>query len=564
MYKIHLMKRNDFYQNKREFDLLVIGAGIFGLFAAWDAALRGLSVAIIDKNDFGHATSANHFKMIHGGIRYLQHGDFFRVREACRERSALLRIAPHLTQPLPIVIPTYGKGIKGKALLSIGMLIYDMLTFDRNRGLQKERSISNRKFISSNQVKDLFPEINDNELTGAGVFYDGQYYDSNRLAISILQSSIDAGAVAANYIEVDGFIKKKNRIYGVTANDLINNRQLQIHGKLVLNATGPWAHHLLKSTLGLQLNPTPYFSRDLALIVKRKMPHNYGLAFLTYSTDSQALVDRGSRHLFAVPWKEYTLIGVWPLHFEKAPEDIQITEKEIHQFIQEANYAYPGLKLSIDDIVQINAGLTLQGNNKAKNKQSFNYGSESLLIDHSLDHGIEGLITLIGLRATMARGMAERATNIIMHKLKKISQKCRTETTPVSGGDILSFNALLSDALRSRPATISPKSIEMLTHAYGSKYNEILAYCDKNPNWIQTFKNSNVVKAQVIHAIRKEMAQKLSDVIFRRTDLGAAGCPEDNVIRGCAEMMATEMGWNLETMEHEIEEVKNSNVWRTR
>ena len=135
------MKRDIKVLSNKTYDLVIIGGGIFGVCAAWDAALRGLSVAIVDKGDFSNATSANHFKMVHGGIRYLQHGDVARIRESSRERSALLRIAPHLVKPLSIVIPTYGHGMKGKAVLSTGMYLYDLLTFDRNRYLPKDRKI---------------------------------------------------------------------------------------------------------------------------------------------------------------------------------------------------------------------------------------------------------------------------------------------------------------------------------------------------------------------------------------------------------------------------------------
>ena len=144
---------------EKEYDLVIVGGGIFGVCAAWDAVLRGLSVAIVEKRDFSHATSANHFKMVHGGIRYLQHGDIKRIRESSRERSAFLRIAPHLTRPLPIVIPTYGHGIKGKELLALGMMLYDLVTYDRNRGILEERKIPKGKLLSRQEVLKRFPGI---------------------------------------------------------------------------------------------------------------------------------------------------------------------------------------------------------------------------------------------------------------------------------------------------------------------------------------------------------------------------------------------------------------------
>ena len=136
------MNRDIFSLAEKEFDVTIIGAGMFGVCAAWEAVLQGLSVALIEKGDFCQATSANHYKMVHGGIRYLQHGDIYRIRESSRERSALLRIAPHLVKPLPIVIPTYGHGMKGKEILRVGTTLFDILTADRNTGiLDKERHV---------------------------------------------------------------------------------------------------------------------------------------------------------------------------------------------------------------------------------------------------------------------------------------------------------------------------------------------------------------------------------------------------------------------------------------
>ena len=227
----------DALQSKK-YDLVIIGAGIFGVCAAWDAALSGLSVAIVDKGDFSQATSANHFKMVHGGIRYLQHGDVIRIRESSRERSALLRVAPHLVKPLPIVIPTYGHGMKGKAVIGAGMLIYDLLTLERNRGLQKDRQIPRGRFISADQVLNLFPGIRREGLTGAAVFCDGQMYNPPRVALSFLRAAVERGADAANYVEVTGFLKNGHRVLGVKAKDVLDNRSFEIRARCVLNAAG--------------------------------------------------------------------------------------------------------------------------------------------------------------------------------------------------------------------------------------------------------------------------------------------------------------------------------------
>ena len=284
------LERNLSVLSGKKYDLVIVGAGIFGVCAAWEAVLRGLSVAIVDKGDFISATSANHFKMAHGGIRYLQHGDIPRVRESSRERSALLRIAPHLVKPLPIVIPTYGHGIKGKAFLGAGVIIYDFLTLDRNRGIQKNRMIPGGRFLSHQEVIELFPGIEKKKLTGGVVFCDGQIYNSPRLGMSFLRAAVEAGVDSANYVEVCSFLRNKSRIHGIKARNTLNGDEFEVRASMVLNTAGPWAHRVLESQLGVELNPRPTFSRDLAFVVKRKTHHDYGIAFSTRTKDTDTII----------------------------------------------------------------------------------------------------------------------------------------------------------------------------------------------------------------------------------------------------------------------------------
>src|ERR1044072_5848993 len=186
----------------QEFDVLIIGAGAFGAAAARDATLRGLRTALSERADFGGATSAECFKMVHGGIRYLQHADVPRLRASSYERSALLRIAPHLVQPLPIAIPTYGRGRRGRAFLATGATVYDFLTLDRNRGIRdRHRQIRNSRFLSRARLLELFRHLQPRELTGAVVFEDGQMHNPARLVLAFVTSAVDAGATACNYVE---------------------------------------------------------------------------------------------------------------------------------------------------------------------------------------------------------------------------------------------------------------------------------------------------------------------------------------------------------------------------
>jgi glycerol-3-phosphate dehydrogenase len=550
------LERNLSVLSRKEYDLIIIGAGIFGVCAAWEAASRGLSVAIVDKGDFINATSANHFKMAHGGIRYLQHGDIPRVRESSRERSALLRIAPHLVKPLPIVIPTYGHGMKGKAFLGAGVIIYDFLTMDRNRGIQKNRMIPGGRFISRREVIELFPGIEKNKLTGGVVFCDGQIYNSPRLGLAFLRAAVEAGVDSANYVEVCSFLSKKSRINGIKARDKLNGEEFEIRAAMVLNTAGPWAHRVIESQLGLEISPRPTFSRDLAFVVKRKTRHDYGIAFSTKTKDIDTLIDRGGRHLFAVPWREYTLIGVWHRVYEGSPDEITVTEDEMQRFLQEVNSAFPSMEVSLGDILMINTGLTLFGSKDDQINNDLSFGKRSRLIDHATEHGLEGIVTLIGVRATMARGMASKAVDIISDKLKIKKKKSRTANIPIWGGDFRTIDDLIDDAKRECPKELKPEIINALIYNYGSKFKEILKYTNENPGWMKPLGDSTVLEAEIIHAVREEMAQKLTDVVFRRTELGSGGYCDEDALQRSAKLVAEELGWTEERSKQEMKETK--------
>jgi glycerol-3-phosphate dehydrogenase len=188
------MKRDIGNLANKEYDLTVIGGGIFGACAAWEAVLRGLRVALIEKEDFSHATSANHFKMIHGGMRYLQHLDVKRVRESSRERSILLKTAPHLATPLPILMPTYGHGLKGKEILRTGLSLYELITFDRNKGIEDpKRQIPKATFLSRDEVLKEYPGLNGRKLTGGVVFLTARSTTRPGLYFPILRQPQERG-----------------------------------------------------------------------------------------------------------------------------------------------------------------------------------------------------------------------------------------------------------------------------------------------------------------------------------------------------------------------------------
>lgn len=550
------MKRNVAALADKEYDLVIVGGGIFGICAAWDATLRGLSVALVERGDFAHATSASCFKIVHGGLRYLQHADLRRVRESSRERNVLLRIAPHLVCPLPIVVPTYGKGLRGKGLLRAGLLAYDLIAFDRNRGIMDaQRRIPRGCVISREECLNLFPGVERKGLTGAVVFHDGQMYNPARLALAYLKSAVGAGAHAANYVGATNFVRNGDRVSGIAAEDVLTGEKLEVRGRVVLNAAGPWAEHLLRLQMGLRLDPELTYSRDAYIVTTRRISHHHALAVQARTKDPDAILSRGKRHLFLIPWRDYTLVGVWHQAYRGKPGEFTVTEEDIQGFLDEANEAYPILQLTLQDVSMCSAGLILFGHNTAE-AGDLSYGKRSELIDHAAAHGVNGLVTMIGVRFTTSRGVAGKAVDLVFRKLGKEPPPSRTATIPISGGEIDCFDAFLRSAVDRRPAHVCAETMRALLHNHGSEYGEVLRYIDEDLMRADALPEASTMRAEVAYAVDQEMAQNLGDVVFRRTDLGTGGYPGVPALRTCADIMASKLGWTQERMEKELAEVE--------
>ena len=553
--KIPKMKRDLEKLKTKEFDLLIIGGGIFAGCAAWDADLRGLSVARIEKEDFASGSSANSFKFIHGGIRYLQHGDVIRLRASCRERSAMLRIAPHLVQPMPVLIPTYGYGKSGKFFLGAGMLLYDFLTLGRNRNIRdSKRRIPLTRFFSRKQVLDEYSDLEQEGLTGGAMFSDAQMYNPTRLVLSFILSAESRGACIANYMAAEDLIIDEDVVKGVKARDALKNEILDIRAKSVLNAAGPWSDWFLKGALKEKEHAENTYSRDACFIVKRRYNSQYALAVQGRTKDPDALLSRPARHLFMVPWRDYTLVGVWHRVWKEHPDKVTVKVDEIKTFIDEINWACPDLNLTENDGLMWNAGLVPFWENQ-DGGENLSYGKRSLFIDHQQTHKVKNLVTLIGIRYTTARGDVVKAVDLICDKIRKKAPRADTENIPLVGGDIEDFDKLVNQLYGGQHKNLSMDVITALAHNYGTEATSILALIETEKELAEVFGISKVTKAEVKHAINSEMVFTLADIVFRRTDLATAGNPGIEVLKECANFMAKFMHWDSAEVDQQVNTV---------
>ncbi len=552
------MNRDLLELDSRRFDLVVIGAGIFGACAAWDAAQRGLSVAIVERSDFGAATSANSYKIVHGGIRYIQHGDLFRIRQSSNERRIFLKVAPHLVRPLPIVIPTYGRGIRGRTALRVGMGLYDVSTADRNRGIgDPERRIPWGRMLNRDEILGLFPGLDRQGLTGGAQFCDGQMYNPPRLVLAFLQKAVEAGALAANYLEATGMLREGERITGIRCRDALSGETVDVRGRVVLNAAGPYAEQLLERALGLDAVPAETYSRDACFVVPRTLlDDRCALALQGKTRDPDAILSRGARHLFVAPWRDYTLVGTWHKVYSGDPDQFTVTEEELQAFLDEVNDAYPAVELTLDDISICNAGLVPFGENP-EGAVNLRYGHRSRLIDHSKAHGLDNLVTLIGVRFTTGRWEAAKAVDLVFKKLGLDLPPSRTDQMPVQGGEIENWSDFLKRACAEYGGYWGESVVTGLARNYGSGLRRICNYVTERPELGARIGETPTIKAQVVHAIRHEMAQTLGDVVFRRTDIASARYPGRQAIDECAEILRRERSLSSAEMTRQIEVVNS-------
>ncbi len=539
--------------SRETFDLVVIGGGIAGACAAWDASLRGLTVGLIDRADFGSGASAHSLKVLHGGIRYLQHLDIPRLRESCAERSAFLRIAPHLTRPLPFALPTFGHGLRGKIPLFAAFQLLKAFTSGRNDGIDNRAQHIPAAFIMSRrEFVERFPAFDDAGVTGAGVFYDGQMLNPARIVYSIVRSAQEAGAVVVNYCAAERLLIRNQRIEGVSVRDELTGAALDIRAKMVLNMTGPFAPALNQRAQGGKTINVP-LSRDMAVVIKRKLLPDMGLGIQTRYKDPDAWLSRGNRHLFMAPWRNHTLIGVNSKVYDGDPYKLGISESEIQGFVDEIREAAPGLGVTRNDVAVVNAGLLPFGENQPGQKD-LSFGKRSVLIDHATHEGLSGLITGMTVRWTMGRLLGEKAIDLACEKLEIAARSSQTATTAVHGGDI-SDRAQLLRSIRTRAgAQVPEESIVHLADTFGSLTSEVL----KQPDGVAMLCDRRTLIAEVRYAARNEMSVTLADIVLRRLDLGTGCEMSDELLSECANVAGEELGWDDGRRGIEINRVKGS------
>jgi glycerol-3-phosphate dehydrogenase len=516
------VKRDTGALSSREFDLVIVGGGVYGAAIAWEASLRGLSVALVERNDFGSGTSFNNLKTIHGGVRYLQHGDWKRIRESVRERRTLMRIAPHLVHPLPFLVPTYEGPLKrSRAALRLALLMNDLLSWDRNRGARAEKHLPPGRVLSRDECLALAPSLDPAGLTGGALWYDAQMYNSDRLTLSFVLSAAREGASVANFVEAEGFVRRGGRVLGIVAKDALSGTGgLEIRGRMVVNASGPSVDRLLEKA-GAPREPLFHASKAMNLVT-RPLTENVALGLM-----------RGGPLLCIAPWRHVSLVGTLHLPYDGDPDTCEAKEEDVERLLDGINRVHPAAGLSRKDVRLVHRGLLPAVPN----------GRElTLLKSYRIEESVEGLLSVVGVKYTTARDVAEKTVDRVLALAGKPHAPSRSAVTPLVGGDFESA----ADLSRSvgKPH---------LASNYGTLSKDVLALSDPAP----LCDSSPVTGAEVRYAVREEMALDLASVVLRRTELGSAGHPGKAALDRAAAIAGEELSWSEERKRAEIRAVED-------
>ena len=536
---------------ERQYDVLVIGGGITGAFIAWDAALRGLKTALIDKGDFGAATSAATSKLIHGGLRYLKTLEVGLVRESLQERRIMEIIAPHLVYPMPFVFPAYGWGMRGLPAAVSAMVFYDTLSYDRKWINDDDKKIPGHEKFSAEQILEMEPVLDPSDLKGGVIYYDCQMYSSERLTLEPILSAWEYGADVANYVMAEDVIMDGDRIIGARVVDNLSGSECDIKAAVTVNAAGPWADLILGKVRGKKHHGL-IRSKGIHLITRQ-----------LHKDRAMVLQTKGGRHFFIIPWRGASLIGTTDTVYKGNPDEFRVTQADIDDFLGEINATVPAARLTRGDVRFQYGGLRpIVEKETSVEVEVYDASRKYEIYDHEADEGVKGLVTAIGGKYTTSRNMARQLVDMIFTKLGKAAVACQTHTTPLYGGEIGRYASFVDRSKRRKPEGLSYEAMENLCRNYGSRYEDVLAAADKKKHLKPICEAYPDIWAEVHHAVRKEMAVSLSDVLFRRTGLCTLGNPGDDVIEEVADVMAKELKWKKHVKQREVEKALETFTYR--
>lgn len=516
-----------------EFDVVIVGGGMAGAGIARDLALRGLSVALVEKGDFASGTTSRSSKLIHGGLRYLELFDVSLVRESLRERETLRRLAPHLVRPLPFLVPIYRDSSRGLVKVRIGMKLYQWLTPGRDR----ER----HRVISAPDALRLEPAIRAEDLRGAGYYFDDLLVYPERMCLENVLSARRHGGRAFNYAEVEEVMREAGgALAGVKVRDLLTGQVATLRARLLVNATGPWAD---------QLRARARVSERGSCIVRRTKGIHCLLPRLTTRALYHSTAD--DRMIFVIPWREFSLVGTTDTDFEGDLDRVHATRSEVVYLLEEARRVLPDPRVSPDHVAYTYAGvrpLTFEEGRRASD-----VSREHKVVDEE-----EGrFLSITGTKLTCFRSLAEEVGDRVVRTLGG-GTASRTARLSLDGADedvsTAEAHTWLDVSPEAATSGLPQSTLETLVGLYGRAYPSVVTLAGKVPDGGERLcpQNPDIV-AQLHLAVQDEMAVSLQDVLLRRTGIGTSSCQGLDCAEGIGQRMRTLLGWSPRRLDAELE-----------
>jgi glycerol-3-phosphate dehydrogenase len=515
---------------EQEFDLVVIGGGITGAATARDAALRGLRVLVVEKDDFASGTSSKSSKLIHGGLRYLQTYQFKLVAESLRERETALRIAPHLTELRPFLYLLYRGYPEGRARLSLGLTFYDAAS-----GAWRKRR---HHMLSAREVLEREPHLAAEGLLGAGMYYD-VLTDDARLTLGTAQGAAEAGAVLINHAAVTGLVLERGRARGVVVTDQLDGSVGRVHAKQVVNATGSWTDATRSLETGAAAEHTVRPTKGVHIVVRKSdFPLNTAV-FLRSPDDNRVVWPTPSLE------DDVVYIGTTDTDYQGDPDDVHPDDGDTRYLLNVANAAIPEARLSERHIIGSWAGL------RPLVAPAPGVSESNTSREHAITEGETGMLTISGGKLTSSRLMAEQLVDEVERKLSRPVTASRTKTTPIAGAPGAGAKGA---QLAPRHGDVPDRLWSRWTRRYGSHAADVLSRWSASPANHEIIGARELTRAELRYLVEEEMACTLADVLVRRTSTffwdRTGGLSHVDTV---ADELAALLGWDARRKAAEIE-----------
>ncbi|MEO8031437.1 MAG: glycerol-3-phosphate dehydrogenase/oxidase [Gemmatimonadota bacterium] len=513
-------------------DLLVIGGGITGAGIARDAAMRGLSTALVDQRDFAAGTSSRSSRLIHGGLRYLEEGALHLVFEASRERHTLLRIAPHLVRPLPFIFPVHRGDRVPLWKVAAGVWLYEALSLFRN--VRRPRILGKRTLLR------MEPALKSRGLTGGARYYDAQCDDA-RLTLAVIRSAISHGAMVANYMSVKGLNRESGRISGATIEDQLTGQTGVIRAAAVVNATGPWSDRLRRIE-DPAATPMLGMTKGAHVLVRRSRLGHQEAITMTSPIDG--------RIMFALPWGPFSYIGTTDTTTTESADEVGPLAEDVTYLLRSANAYFPNAHLNDDDVLSAWAGLRplLLADPKL--------GPSQRSREHRIVRGSGGMYTIAGGKLTTFRSMAAELVDLVAEALRKERGFPRlpspgTDREALPGGEVPDHTSFRQAGL---DLGLSMSTVVHLWRHYGTEMAAIFNLVREERGLMTPLDPAHpAIEAEVIHIARRELPVRIEDVMIRRLHLFYETIDHGRAATTrTAALLARELGWSTEQQATEV------------